>query len=175
MQVCTELSTIVEKSTQLNASVNNGISVTDLVPDLDGVFYAPATNLYNINPSTEAKHDDYFIEDMDAFLDTLASRTDKFRPPLTFQPLTTTRKDTYNIRVQKICNGKVRRYVSEQLFQETGINTAWSDGTKQRTTMDLSDGVEVHKEQLTVLDGSQDIMFCRIERSTRTDRTLIQM
>lgn len=41
--------------------------------------------------------------------------------------------------------------------------------------MYLKYGLEVLKEQLTILDTSEDFLFCPMQRFTRTDGTLIQM
>lgn len=50
-------------------------------------------------------------------------------------------------------------------FEETDINTFWTDVMKTQTTMYLRDGVDALEEQ------SKDLICGEIGRSTRVDRT----
>lgn len=54
------------------------------------------------------------------------------------------------------------------------INKVWLDGTKGRTTIYFGGGVEVVKEQGTVLDCSEDFVIRPMRKQCRKDRNVVQ-
>lgn len=56
-------------------------------------------------------------------------------------------------------------------FQETDIQSNWSDGSNGRTTMFLRDPLEVCREQISVLDETEEVICLTLPKPLRLNKT----
>lgn len=59
-------------------------------------------------------------------------------------------------------------------FEHLEVQTRWSDGSRKRTPMDRRDPVKVFREQIPVLENTEDFIFRHVYKKLCTEGTAFQ-
>ena len=135
-----------------------------------------------IATSSSETPEDAFIQEMAAFLDMLARKTGI---RMANQLIRLFHNTHFNLSLfrekirtvsecRRLATEKCRHMFRNSGFQETHIDTTWSDGTKGRTALYLRDSVDVLREQFIALDRSDSFAFRPTQKGKRSDGSLIQ-